>query len=506
MRADNGQREMSAHVSKSQTFRNVIYNSLTRGGMLVCQLLATTVVARSFSATDMGVVGFANICIGFLMHFSDCGVGPAAIRRPQLTQNNLETAFTLKVFLGSGAFATALLLAPFAWHFCDHPAAGNVVSLLSLNFLISTIGFVPLVQLTREMNFKALAVPALINGGTRAALIITLVLCGWKFWAVVVADVCATLANGLALRCLRKTTLRFRFDREDIRENLRFGLPLLGMGVMFFLVLNLASFLVGAQLGTAQLGYYLLAFNWGGFICAMLGDTVNMVLFPTFAAIQNDVEKMRRWYLKTVDLVAFIAVVVNTALLANASAFLVIFLGKGTDKWLPAALALQILCGYGIIRAITEPIGNCLLARGRTRTLLHANLLAGGVQIILLILALQTGRIEWVAGVVFFAYATQALVYLPALRREFAITPLDLVKQLWPVAPALLAGWWTTHALFPANTGSLFTLAAHGLFTAAVTALTHGVCTGFRCFREVQELTFRKIARSIPEENSSKLS
>ena len=80
------------------------------------------------------------------------------------------------------------------------------------------------------------------------------------------------------------------------------------------------------------------------------------------------------------------------------------------------------------------------------------------------------------------------------------------MKQLWPVVPALLAGWWTTRALFPGTDGSLFTLAAHGLFTAAVTALTHGVCTSFRCFREVRELTFRKIARSIPEENSSKLS
>ncbi len=60
---------------------------------------------------------------------------------------------------------------------------------------------------------------------------------------------------------------------------------------------------------------------------------------------------MRRWYLKTIDLVAFVATVANTALLANASFFLVTFLGKGTGKWLPTLSSLRILCMYGILRA-----------------------------------------------------------------------------------------------------------------------------------------------------------
>jgi PST family polysaccharide transporter len=486
------------HISKAQTFRNVIYNSLMRGTTLICQLLASTVVARSFSAADMGVVGFANIIIGFLNRFSDCGVGNAAIRRPQLAQSNLETAFTLKVILGTGAFGAALLVAPFAWHFCDHPAVANVTRFLALNFFIGTIGFLPLVQLTREMNFKALVIPGLINALVRSGLAITLVLCGWKFWAVAVADVGANLAGGIATQCMRKIRLRFRFDREDMREFLRFGLPLLGTGLLIFLIMNLANFLVSARLGITQLGYYTLAFNWGSFICSLLYDTVNSVLFPAFATLQDDLAKMRRWYLKTIDLVAFVAVVANTALLANTHSFLVIFLGKGTDKWLPAAATLQILCGYGIIRAITEPLGNCLMARGQTRILLHATILAGVVQVVLLVLALGTRKLEWVAFAVLIAYASQLLVYLPFLRREFSVTLMDLIKQLWPVVPAMLVGWWATHAIFDSNSGSLFTLAYRGLFTAVMVALIHGIFTGFRCFQEARELIFTKFTNRMP--------
>ena len=492
------------HITKSQTFRNVFYNSLMRSATLTCQLLASTVVARGLSAADMGVVGFANIIIGFLNHFSDCGVGSAAIRRPQLTQSNLETAFTLKVILGAGSFGVALLIAPFAWHFCDHPAAGDVTRFLALNFFISTIGFLPLVQLTREMNFKALVIPGVINAVVRASLAVTLIVCGWKFWAVAVADVGANLAGGIATQCVRKIPVRFRFDAEDMREYLRFGLPLLGMGVLVYLIFYLANFLVGARLGKEQLGYYTLAFTWGSFICGLLGDTVNSVMFPAFAALQNDLVKMRRWYLKTVDLVAFVSVVANTALMANADAFLVIFLGKGSDKWMPAVVTLQILCAYGIIRAMTEPIGNCLMALGKTQTLLRSCIMVGVVQMPLLWWAIHTGKIEWVAAVVLVAYSTQALVYFPVLRREFSVSTLDLVKQLWPLAPAMLVGWWATRELFPSTHGTIFTLAYRGLFTAVVTGVTHGICSRFRCFQEVWELTFGKFTDSIFRTNSSK--
>lgn len=471
-------------ISKAKTFRNIIYTSLTKGLTLVCVALTSLVVARNLTPSDFGVVGFAGIIIGFLGHFSDLGVGNAAIRHPGIHEKSLQTAFTLKIILSCGAFALALMVAPFARHLFDHPATANVIRVLALNFLVSTIGFLPMVVLTREMNYRAMVIPGVIGAIVQCILAVGLVLLGWSYWAVIIANVGATLANSIAMQLTRRIPIGIHLDRTDAQAYLRFGIPLFGTGVLVFLMFNLDNFLVGASMGSAQLGYYALAFTWGSFVCGLLADTVNSVLFPTFSAIRNDPIAARRWYLKTVDLVAFIAVVANTALLANTHFFLMTFLGKGTEKWLPAEAALRILCVYGILRAVTEPLGPYLLARGRTRTLLRANILAGALELGLLLLALRTRRIEMVSAAVLIAYASQAMVYLPFLRRDLSIGARDIAAKIWPIIPALLIGWFFT-SLLPSSLGStFFTLTVRGLFTIIVVSLTHGLLSRFRCFHE----------------------
>jgi len=482
-------------ISKSKIFRNIIFVSLTKGQSLFCVAFTSLVVARNLTPTDYGVVGFASIIIGFLSRFGDLEVGSAVIRRPMLHQHSLQTAFTLKIILSAGAFLVALLIAPFARHLFDHPATSNVIRILALNFLVGTIGFLPLVILTREMNYRALMIPGVASAAVQCILAVTLVLHGWSYWAVIIANVGATLAGGIANQLTRRIPMSFHFDWTDAQEYLRFGIPLFGCGVLIFLIFNLDNFLVGSAMGSTQLGYYALAFTWASIICIILGDTVNNVLFPTLSAIRNDPIAMRRWYLKTVDLVAFIAVVANTALLANAPFFLVTFLGKGTDKWLPATLALKILCVYGIARAVTEPLGPYLMARGETKVLWRANLLIGVVEVLLLLPALRSGRIEGIAAAVLVAYACAAFVLLPFLRHEFSIGIGDIVAQIWPLGPALVVGYMVT-SLLPSSFGTtVITLASRGLVTASAVALTHGLCTHFRCFHEAGGMISQSFVR-----------
>jgi O-antigen/teichoic acid export membrane protein len=486
--------------AKAKIFRNVIYSSVAKGTTFTCVVVTNLVLAWNLSPSDYGVVAFTGMILGFLGHFSDLGVGSAAIRCPSLDENSLQTAFTLKLILGIGAFAAVYLVAPFAHHFFEHPATDDIMRVLAFYFLVNSIGFMPWVTLTREQNFRSLLVPGVVNTVVRAIIAIPLVLSGWTYWAVVFAEIGAAAVSNVVVHFMKKIPVGFHFDRHTAGEYLRFGAPLVGSGVVVFLIFNLDRFLIGSGMGSVQLGYYAVAFTCATFICGLLSDTVHTVLFPAFSSIQHDMAAMRRWYLKTVDLVAFLSLIINTTLLANAPYVLVTILGNGSEKWLPATLSLQILCLYGIVRATTEPLANVFMALGRTGVLLRANILVAVVELVLLLLALKTGRIELVAVVVLFAYVSQMVVLVPLLRRSLGITVGDLALQLWPVIPAIVVGYGAT-LLVPASVGgSVVTLAMRGAFTAVVVAFVHGACTRFRCFQEASGIVGEHFARARAEQ------
>jgi PST family polysaccharide transporter len=481
-------------TAKAKIFQNVMYTSVAKATAYLGGALTSVIVARNLSPSDFGVVAFAWIVIGFLGQFSDLGLTNAAVRNPSLDEKSLRTAFTLKLILGVGAFFTVYLIAPLAQYIFQHPATGDVMRLLAFNFLVNTIAFMPTVALTREQNFRLLVIPGILCGVARSLIAIALVLTGWTYWSIAIADVGATLVSSIAICFMRTIPLGIHFDWHEVREYLRFGTPLIGSALLVFLMFNVDNLMVGSSMGSVPLGYYALAFTWGSTICGLLYEIVHNVLFPAFSAIQHERTAMRHWYLKTVDFMAFLSLIVNTTLLANADYFLVTVLGGGSDKWAPATLSLQILCIYGITRATTEPLVNVIMALGRTRTLLRANLLAVLIEVVLLLLSVRTGKLELVACVVLFAYATKAIVYIPFLRHHLGVTVRDLAVQLWPTIPAIVAGWGAT-LLLPASLGtSLATLGVRALFTAFVVAFVHGLCTRFRCFEEAGGMIVQNFA------------
>jgi hypothetical protein len=114
------------------------------------------------------------------------------------------------------------------------------------------------------------------------------------------------------------------------------------------------------------------------------------------------------------------------------------------------------------------------------------------------VLALRSGRIEMVACAVLIAYVSQAMIYLPALRDKFSVDLGSIVARLWPIVPALGAGWWTTTLLPGSFGGTFLTLGIRLLFTASVVGLTHGLFSRFRCFHEMRGMIWQNFAREVP--------
>jgi O-antigen/teichoic acid export membrane protein len=158
---------------------------------------------------------------------------------------------------------------------------------------------------------------------------------------------------------------------------------------------------------------------------------------------------------------AFISIIINVSLFVLSKEFLYFILGHSSGKWLPAADALRLLCIYGAVRSLLEPVGSVIMAIGRTSLFVKATMLAAILEIIFVFPALKYYGIEGVAVLVTLSYASQYLIYFPALKRDIDLHYSDVFKA---VKPALIAGLilLTCEKLFTGNFSSALTLPSMG--------------------------------------------
>ncbi len=414
------------------TFKGIGYNSIAKILMYVFSAMASIILGRCLVASDYGIVSFAFIFINFMGNFADFGIGSALIQRKEIDETALYTAFTLKCILGGAALVVTFALSALAPLFFDNPQIVVIIRLLSLYFLITIISFLPVSLLTKEMDFKKISIAEISLSVLNSLLAIILALNGYGYWSIVVAFLCANVVSSIMLYLFKPVAFRFRFDRKVVQEFISFGGYLFLSGLLVFFIFNLDNFVIGSVDGSKELGYYAIAYNWGSMVCVLLYMVVLRVVFPLMVKLQGEEQQVRNAYLKTVEYTGYLVVLVNVLLFAVSREFLVCILGHNSDKWLPALISLRILCLYGILRGLLEPIGQVIIAKGDTKILFKANILATVFEVGTVYPALKYFGIEGVACTVTFAYLLQYLVYYFYLKNRLQIGVKSIVRAVWP--------------------------------------------------------------------------
>ena len=403
---------------RSRTAANLAYNAATRLLTFLLASAAAIVLARNLTSSDYGIVGFANIFVIFLGMFDDLGVTPSIIQKEKINESELYTGFTLKVLLG-----LLIIVFSFGWGTLsgiafDNPAVKAVIVVLATCSFISAFAFLPTTLLSRELKFKLLTVPQIGGQIAATAVAIASVYMGFRYWSLVFGSMASCILSTAILFALCPISYRFKWDTEVAKEHLKFGSHLFLSFLLTFVMFNSDNFVIGMAGGAAMLGFYSIAFNWAGKPCGLINAAISGVLLATFSRLQRETERLKRGYLAVLEYVSFAAILANVLLLILSRELLTLVLGGGTGKWLPALNALRILCVYGGLRAVLEPVGSMVTAIGKPSLISRSNAIGTFLQVACLYPALRYFGLEGVAITVTLAYAVQFLIYFPVLRRE----------------------------------------------------------------------------------------
>jgi len=368
------------------------------------QMLASIILARLLMPEDFGILAMATMVTGLAAVFQDLGLGQALVQRKDLKPAHITSAFWGTLLMGTSLCGLMMLAAPYVGTFFKEPQMTPVLQVISFAFLITPFGVVPRSLLQRELDFKRPFYAGVIGGVAYAAVGITMAVSGYSYWSLVAALLASSVAATFVICALTGYLPPLIPSLRGVKDLYGFGVGLTATGILNY-VAQKADYLVIARiLDSAALGLYTKAFEFVHFPFRIISSISFPVLFPTFAQLQDDLQRVREAFalvLTAISLLAFPAL----ALLAVTAAELVpLLLG---EQWQGAVLPIRVLAFAGMLRTVINPGAALARAFGRVYSQAWRN----GVYAIVLTAATLAGTRWHVVGVSFGALMATIVVF-----------------------------------------------------------------------------------------------
>src|SRR3989475_3372694 len=282
-----------------QTIQNVgivyVLSAASRG----VSVIALVVLARLLLPHDFGVVAVSGLIISIVALFKDFGLGAALIQRETDAQAGAATAFWATLLMRLVLYSILVLMAPLVAAFFQEPALNIIVPIAGLGLLFEGIGAINVAFLMRRLEFGKLSVVEGSNLVITTVVSIMLALLGFSYWSLVLGSLSNAPVSVLLLRHFDSWRPSREFNQGELRNLVGYGKHIVLINSAGFAVRNLDSLTVAKILGAINLGFYSFASKFGLFSATTLGAPIARVLFPSYARIQGDPNRVRSGYVRT---------------------------------------------------------------------------------------------------------------------------------------------------------------------------------------------------------------
>lgn len=256
-------------------FWSVIGQVLSFAGTFI----GSVIVARLLSPTEMGVFIIGAATIGLISGFTGLGIGTYVVRETDLTDEIVDTAFTLNAMLALGLSAVVLLVAQVSQWLLGSPEAGRVLMLLAVTPALGVLTFRPATLMQRNMEFKTIALI-----GTTAILVgtgVTIVTAfqGASYMAPAYGNVVTTVISVILYLIVGARYVGFSVGLRHWREILVFGFRMVTITGAATISNKLADISLGRLQSLTALGLYSRASTLCGQIFENVYGTATRVVF-----------------------------------------------------------------------------------------------------------------------------------------------------------------------------------------------------------------------------------
>jgi PST family polysaccharide transporter len=399
-------------------------------------VLATTIVlARLLSPQEYGLVALALVLMAYAETIADAGVAQALVYLPR-TAIMSRSALLISVLLGLALASAAVLAAPLIAGLFNLPDVVPLVQVLGLSVLAQSCGAVPEALLRRDLLFKQLTAAPVIRAATMGTVTLLLAFGGHGAWSLAAGTAAGSVAYAATCWFLvrgRAPWQIWRVGKDALRANIKFGAPVAGSSLLARLIFDVDYLIIGLLLGAQALGFYTLAFRLPEALILNVFFVLSTVLFPLYAQVRGDPERLRDGYLKSVQIQSLYGVTAGVGLAVLAPIIIPLLFG---EKWMDAVLPLVFLALYAAARSLGAGANDVYKALGRPGLSIAISIVRLVILVPVLLLATRWGIIG-----VACAQLVVALLFACGMQGVAAKVIKIRARRLWrAVVPGLVCG------------------------------------------------------------------
>ncbi|MDQ0428871.1 PST family polysaccharide transporter/lipopolysaccharide exporter [Planomicrobium stackebrandtii] len=384
---------------KNQAVNSVKLTSISMLVTSVLQIAQLLILGRVLGPEIFGLIAMVQIVIQFSQLFLEMGITDAIIQKEKVSKLELSSLYWFSLFVGVVLFLILLLAAPVIALLFNESSLTAMIQVVGISFLILPLGLQFQTLATKKLEFAQITKNEIF--ATAIGVLLTIYLAaftGLGAWSLVYGHIATSLIRSIPWMVRGYRDLETRpqpvFSWTAIQGFVSFGMYRLGSTSINYFTTKIDQMIIGITLGPVALGYYSMAMNLIMQPVQKMNSMINRVAFPVFSKIQLDSSKLRRAYLLITNMLTSFNAPLLAGVIVSAPYAVPILLGT---EWAESIVIIQILCLYGLFKALGNPSGSLFIAVGKVKWSFYWQLFQLGIIPVVVYLASLSGEIVIVA-------------------------------------------------------------------------------------------------------------
>lgn len=378
-----------------KTKRGLVWSSALNFGVQGISFLCTLVLARLLTPSEYGILAMPAIFLSLAQVFINSGFSAALIRKPDLTEEDLSTAFYFNIVVGVVCYIALFCASPLIADFYNTPILSKILKVTALATLFNPLCIVQQALLSRKIDFKTqtyISVSAALIGGVVG---ISMAYNGYGVWSLVFQNVSSSIIRVILLWVRSDWRPHTGWSRASFSYLWGFGSKMVGVSIIDVLYHNIYTVVIGKFYSAKDLGNYSRAGHFASFPSVSFTGILQRVTFPVLSTIQDDDERLARNYRKILRLSAYCVFPLMTGLAAVARPMVLVVLG---EKWLGCVIFLVLICFTRMWYPIHAINLNLLSVKGRSDLFFRLEIIKKFLGVCVMAVTIPMGLVYMVGG------------------------------------------------------------------------------------------------------------